>query len=201
MELKLIQCSVGRFNFLSSEETLEFSMGIYQDGKLLTEDGISAKISYSGDSGEIYDFQNDPFSNMEYIIEKCLGYCSGVISTVPYEKQAFLFCKIYQDNLEEINSNLANVRRKEIQKEIERLNNELSLIDRGHPLIPDLYYEINKVVNRKIKMYTGFMDSSLSDLEQTKEGTDKYKELQDRIDGYQEKIDYYTGKITQSVFD
>ena len=200
MKLKLMQHSVGNFNLLSSEKSLEFSMGIYEDGKIVTEDGISAKISYSGEADE-YDEFKDPFNNMEFIIDKCVSYCMGVISSVPYEKQAFLFCKVYQDNLEEINKNLSDERRIEINKNIERLNNELSLLDRGYPIIPDLYYEINRAVNRNIDKYTKFLESSISELEQIKEGTDKYNETQKRIDGYQNKIDYYKSKLTTSVFD
>jgi len=44
-----MQCSVGRFNLLSNEKNLSFSVGIYENDKLINVDGIDAVLHYFGD--------------------------------------------------------------------------------------------------------------------------------------------------------
>ena len=71
--LRVIQNSVGRYNLLSNEESLCFSMGLFDDDKLMSDGETKAKLYYSGDPDEKYGFE-DAINNLDFVFEKCFEY-------------------------------------------------------------------------------------------------------------------------------
>lgn len=184
MELKVIQNYRGKYYLGSNEEQLAFAMGIYDENNQLIEvDGIKAKLEYMGDR----DPFDSPFDNMASVFEECFNYAKSVISSIPYEKQALLFAKIYQENFEELNDKMTQKKKLELEKEIEKLQQRLKYLNG----IDDISWEVNNEIQKRINLYSGWKNLAQKELEQVKEGTDKYNELLKRIEGHTKQIDYY----------
>lgn len=184
MELKVIQNCTGKYYLGSNEEQLAFSMGIYgEDNKLIEVDGIKAKLEYMGDR-EPFD---SPLDDMPNVFQECFDYAKRVISSTPYEKQALLFAKIYQENYEELYEKMAQKKKTNIEQEIERLQQRLKYLNG----IDDISWEVNDRVQKQINLYTKWRDSAQKELEQVKEGTEKHKEISEKVERYNKEIERY----------
>ncbi|RYD86165.1 MAG: hypothetical protein EOP50_22875 [Sphingobacteriales bacterium] len=98
MEIRVTQCQVGRFNLLSSEKTLEFSCGLYTDGKLIEEDGVKAILKYSGEPDMIDYFTS--LDNLDAIFSHCFEFGSRISSSTDYVSQCLLFARLFRENYE-----------------------------------------------------------------------------------------------------
>lgn len=184
MELKVIQNYRGKYYLGSSEEQLAFSIGIFdENNKIIEVDGIKAKLEYMGDR-EPFD---SPLDDMPNVFEECFDYSKRVISSVPYEKQTLLFAKIYQENFEELNDKMKQKKKVELEKGIEILQRKLTYLNG----IDDISWEVNNKIKKEIDLYTTWRNSAQKELEQVKEGTEKYNELFEKIEKYNKKIERY----------
>lgn len=152
MELKVIQNYRGKFYLGSSEETLSFVVAIYgEENKIIEVDGIKARLSYMGDR-EPFD---SPLDDMPNVFNECFDYAKGVISTQPYEKEALLFAKIYQENFEELNSKMRTKKQTQIEAEIEALQKRLKYLNG----LDDISWDVNNKINKKVELITNWRDS------------------------------------------
>ena len=191
MELKVTQCSVGKYNWAGNEKSLSFYMGIYDNDKLVEVDGIKALLHYSGEENELDDFR-DAIDNLEYAYEKCLKYADKVISSVDYEAQCLTFIKVYTDNFELINETQKTKERISIEKRIQKLQKELENIS---DLPANLYETTNSFIRKKINQYKKWQEPYIKELPQIIEGTEKHIEVTKKINDYQQKI----GKLTEKL--
>lgn len=192
MEIKVIQNWRGKYNLLSNEETLSFSVGIYgEENKVIEADGVKAILSYQGDR-EPFD---SPLDDMPNVFQECFDWAKSIISTTPYEKQCLLFAKIYQENFEELNEKMTQKKKIRIEKEIEDLQKRLKYLNG----LDDISYEVNKSIQKKITVYNKWIESNENELEQVKEGTEKYNKLSKSIEEYREKITFYTNSIVEEI--
>ena len=184
MKIRVIQNYRGRFNLLSNEETLSFSVGIFdEENKIVEVDGVKAKLQYNGDR-EPFD---SPLDDMPNVFNECFDYAKSVISSTPYEEQCFVFANIYQENFEELNKKVEAEKQLEIEAEIERLQKRLKYLTG----LDDISWEVNEKIKKKVEMYTKWRDSAQKELEQIKENTDKHKEILDKVESYNKKIEFY----------
>lgn len=183
MELRLIQCEVGKFNLLGSEKSLSFSMGLYENNTLIKEGDTRARIYYSGEPDEKDDF-NNPFDNLEEIFSKCYNYGTRVISSTDYVAECMLFAKLYSQNYEAIDAALVEKHKNRVQEQITRLQKELE----WNTIVPDIYYTVNECIDKEIKKYTKWAASSEKDLLELKEESEKYAKIKLDIERYKEKI-------------
>ena len=192
MEIKLIQCSIGRYYLGSSEKNLSFSLGIYEDGKVITdENGTKAILHFMGDPDEEDYFRNWE-DNLEDIFEQCFKYSQRVFGTNNYEAQCILFGKLYNKNYETINNINLKKEEKYIQEEITRLEKKLEdLRTKVTYYLPELGYATNNAFTAEINKYEKWKSGYDKELEDLKEGTPTYNEKLEKVTRYQEKIDKY----------
>jgi hypothetical protein len=191
MEIRITQCSVGKFNLLSNEESLSFYCGLYENGKLIEEGKARAQLYYSGEPDEQSEFEN--LSNLEYIFGRCFFYGSMVISTTDYKANCLLFAKIYQENFAEINSKLVTKRNEKIEKKIAILKEELE----SEYAIPILSDSINEAIETQIqsaRKSISYYERQLADL---KEDSKKYQEYMTYIDTHKTKIQELTSHLIE----
>lgn len=191
MELKVTQCSVGRYNLIGNEKSLSFYMGIYDGGKLVEVNGIKALLHYSGEENEEDDFK-DAIDNLQYVYEKCLMYADRVISSTDYEAQCLTFIKVYTENFDLINETQKAKERKDIESKIQKLQKQLENI---YDLPEDLYETTNSVIRLQINKYKKWQEPYIKELPQIIEGTEKHALVTKKINYYQQKIDKLTEKL------
>lgn len=184
MEVKVIQNHRGRYDIFSKEETLSLVIGIFgEDGKIIEVDGVKAKL-YLNEDVEPFD---SPLDDMPNVFNACFDYSKKVISSTNYEAQCILFAKLYQENFEQLCENRIAKQKIEIAEEIERLQNRLTRLYG----FDDISWELNNKLGKQAQMYKNWVGFCEKELEQVKEGTDKYKELSEKLDKYKGKIEYY----------
>lgn len=176
MELRINQCTTGRFNLLSNEETFSFYMGIYEDGKLITVGNDKAQIHYSGEKSEAWSYE-DCFEQLEDIFPKCFEYACGVYSTTDYKANCLLFAKVYQENYEQLNEQAGVKRNEQIRKSIENLQKKLRT-----DALPDISYSIEQSIKKRIASLEKSVKWNESQLADLKEESDKYAEVRKRTD-------------------
>lgn len=188
-ELKITQCSVGKYNLFGNEETLAFYAGIFEGGKHIEIDGVKAIIHYSGDPDEKDDFTLD---NIDWVFEKCFKYATNIWSTRDYLAECLTFAKVYGENYEEIDANLVKKHKEKIEKQIEELQRKLNYTT----IVNEI--DSNYWVDKEISKYQKWIDGSkLSDFV---EGSESYIKEKSKIDGYKSKIEYFEKfKIQEEV--
>jgi hypothetical protein len=147
-KLVVLNNNIGCYNLLNpSQKTFEFSIGLCEgdENKIVTVDGIKAKLVYSGEPEDKIYFEN-PFDNLEDIFRMCWEYANSVWSTVNYKEQCLLFAKLYQENYENIDNELVKIHKENVQKQIDELKKQLE----WNTIIPDLGYIINKLIKEEI---------------------------------------------------
>lgn len=194
MEIKITQCSTGRFNLLSNEESLSFYMGIYHDGKIVTDGEKKAQLHYSGEVDDV-DFFSRALENLEGVFEKCFEYGNRIMSSTDYRGNCLFFAKVYSENYEAIDGALVAAHKEKTQKQIEKLQREME----WNTVVPDISDTINYVIDKEIKTYKRWLDSSVKDLEQTKEGTNNYETISKNIDSYKKKIEMFENSKIEIV--
>ena len=183
--LKVSQCSTGKYNMLSNEESLSFYMGILEDGEIIKEGENKASIHYSGDADELYYFERAVDDNdIQFLFDKCFSYSNRVWGTNDYGGNCLLFAKIYSENFDEISENKAKVERERIENKIKRLQEGLNC-SLG---IDDYRDEIKNRIEEEINKYNGWIEDNEKEISQYKEGADKIKELRERIDKYKREL-------------
>ena len=188
IELKLIQSSVGKYNLLSSDKSFSFSMGLYEDGKIIDIGGTKAIIYYSGDPEDEEEF-TDCFSQIDSIFEKCYKYSQNVISSTDYEKQCLLFSTIYMKRYDEINANVKEKELKIAETKLKNIQNRLvELKNENYEEIPDISYAIKKVIRHEIEKYKHFIKSEEITISQLKEDTKMHAKSSERLRRYDAKI-------------
>lgn len=191
MKLKVIQNSIGHYNWANQrEKSLAFSMAIYDGDKIYEENGIKAKISYSGSEEEESDFST-PFIDIEYVFGKCFEHANKIISSTDYEAQTMLFARMYQKHYEELNENLLKEKRERIEKKIAELTAEL---EKGS-VIYDLADTVNACVNKEISKYEKYIKGDKEELAQLIPDTEKHIKLSERINKWQRYIDNYKSQL------
>ena len=188
MKLQITQCSVGKFNLCSSEEQLSFYAVIRDDDNKIVEiDAIRAAIHYTGDPDEKHEFED--LNNLDFIFTKCFEYACRIWSTTDYKAQCLTFAKVYQDNYKELNAQLVDQEKKNIQIVIDSYQQKLARLDQGDPVIPDLSYSINRALDKKIDSVKKAIEYSEKELSQLKEDSEKYKERKANIEKYNSEIE------------
>lgn len=184
MELKIIQNDIGCYNLLRpSEKSLSFSMGIYQAGEVVKVDGVRAVIRFSGDVEEAQHFE-DPFDNLAQVFQKCYEDGNKWCSSTDYVAQCHVFAKLYSENYEEINSNLVTKHKEKVQKQIDKLQKELT----WDTIVPEITYEVNESIDKEISKYKKWVDMNEKEIAQLKEDSEKAGELKKKNEGHQSKI-------------
>lgn len=195
MNLRVIQNEVGKFNWLNqSEKSLSFSMGLYEEGKLIEENGIKARIYYSGEPDD-KSFFDDPFDNLEDVFQKCFDYSDRVISSTDYRAECLLFSKLYCSNYEQIDAQLVADKKERIEKKIAELQKELTY----NTAIPDLSDISNYVINKKVQTLEKWLAIDQKEQDQVKEGTEKYSDLQKKIDRRKKEIGTLKSHLITSI--
>lgn len=176
--LRVNQCSIGKFNLLGNEETLQFSMSIIEDGKQYEENGIRAVLNYSGDVDNYY-ILNNALNNLEDVFELCYKDGCRWMGGTDYEAQTILFAKVYKENYEEINKNLLAAHKIETEKKIEELKKQLLRSE----IVPNLDYQVSRVFDAKIKENQKMIDhynNKLADLKEDSESFQKEAKYRDK---------------------
>lgn len=185
MELKIIQNSVGRYNFLGHEETLAFSMAIVgDDGKVISNETNRASVDYSGDPDEKDEF-DDNLEDIGFLFGKCLGYSKRVFGSKDREGDCYFFARILSDNFEEISTAFETKKRAVLEKKLERIQQELA----GDLSLPDTREDIASEITKEVKQYEGWILSSEKELAQLLPDSEKAQKERDRIAGYKAKIE------------
>lgn len=180
MKIRITQCNVGKYNLLSSEESLSFYMSIYtEDNKLYEENGVKAILHYSGEPDELYIFEN-ALDNLGEVFQKCFEYSNKVWSSTDYKSQCLLFAKVYHENFEILESNMKIQRDKNILEEIERLQKKLS-----YGVLNDISYEVENSINKQITSNQKMIDYYLQKNSELKEGTETYNKNLEYIAKYE----------------
>lgn len=188
-EIRVIQNSVERYNWLGNEETLRFSIGLYEDGKVVEENGVRAILYYSGEVDEKYDFDNY-IEDMDIgdIFNKCYQYANSVWSSTDYKAQCLLFAKIYQECHREILKNWIEQKDEKAKEEIERLRKDIG----NYPRYFDKEYFTDAFANtigEEIAKYERLANLQKQKLNEYKEGTKSFEKANKKIQEYQEKIE------------
>jgi len=191
MNIRVSQCEVGKFNLCGSELSLSFYMSIYDGNTIVVRDGVKAQLHYSGEPDDIQYFE-DAVENICDVFERCAKYAGRVWSSTDYFAQCMTFASVYQENFDQITAEYVANRNKDIERKIERLQRELA---NDSPLDSNLYEISNDLIRAEIKKYTKWMDGCKIELDQVKEGTEKYANLTKKIEGYQKNIADFTSKI------
>lgn len=187
MEIKVTQCHLGHYNLLDSkQESLAFGMSISHDGKVVEENGVKAIIAYNGDPEDI-DIFKDAFDNLDWVFEKCYKDGNKWISKGGENRRgAMLFAKLYTQYFLDINTLFREKKEQDIRKKLAALEHELKFIDD----LPETIRETaNACVLNELNEYTKWQNGKKKELEQTKEGTEKYASIEKDIANYQQKID------------
>lgn len=185
-KIKVSQCSVGRYNLLSSEESLSFYMSIYtEENKVYEENGIKAQLYYSGEPDELYIFE-DAFDNLEEIFRKCFEYSNKIFSTTNYKEQCLLFSKIYHEYFETLETNTRIERDKKLLYEIEKLQ---KLLLKTNALV-DISYQVNNCLNEKIISNARMIDYYIKNNSELKEGTETYNKNLEQISKYEKNNEH-----------
>lgn len=191
--LRVSQCSIGKYNMLSNDESLSFYMVIEEDGKVIVDGENRASIYYSGDADDIYDFKRAVEDNdIQFLFDKCFSYSNRVWGTTDYEGNCLLFAKLYIQNFDELSENKAKKEREWIEKKIEELQKRLTF-NLG---IDDYRDAVKDRLQDEISKYEKFIADNEKEISQYKEGSGKITELQEIIKKYQGKIAKYK-KLTK----
>lgn len=192
-EIKIIQSEVGSFNWLNpSQKTFSFCMGIYEDNKVLEENGIKAILYYSGEPDDKYNFIN-PIDDIEETFDLCFEYSNKVWSSTNYKDQCLLFGKLYIQHFEELDKNLTEERKLKLQEELIKIQKKLACSG----FLNDLTYQFNTSINKEIKSHEKMVQHYTKEQLQLKEDSEKYIKNQEIILNYQNKILKLTNLIIQ----
>ncbi len=196
-EIKLVQSYIGNFNWGNpSEKSFSFSLGLYEDNKLIEENGIKAVLQYSGDLEDESDFE-EPIDNIETVFDLCFKYSNKVWSTTNYKAQCLLFGKLYIQYFYELDTNLLEKRKIKLQRDLEEIQRKL--LQTG--ILNDLTYQFNHTLNNQIKDYQKSIDYYTKENSQLKEDSEKFFKNQDQILSYQNKINELNSLIVKEYLN
>lgn len=188
MNLKVRKNRIGKYNFLSDEETLSFILDIVdKDNNTIKENGVNARLELNKDIEPI----EDPFNQLEYVYEECWGYANNVISATDYKKQCLLFAKIFQENYQELCNNRIVSQKEEIEKQILNLQRKLSRLY-GYD---DISHVVNFLAQKEIDKYQKWLTEEEVKLNDVKENTKSYDKISKRIKNYNDKINFYLNSL------
>lgn len=196
-EIKVRQCSVGKYNLLSNEQSLAFSMGLFEDGKLIEDGDNKALLHYSGDADELEDFKYYSEEDIGWIFEKCFKYANSVRSTTDYEGNAMLFYREYSKDFETMAEDMEKAEKEKIKKQIEKLSKKLDSDLKPY----DFRDDMADVIQKKIDKYNKWIASEVEKQSQFKKNTEGYRECSERIAKYKEKMDTLKLKPTTNKED
>ena len=190
-EIKIVQSSTGKYDFMSNDEQFMFKIAIYQEGKIYQEGMTKAIAHFQGEPDDQYYFE-DPIANLADTIEKCLEWSGRIISSKNYLAECLLFTKMYSEHQVEIKNNYEQKLVDAINKEIDKLKKDLERM----PGIPDIAYEVNKYLQSKIDTRKVWKDNAMQKQLQCHKSSELYEEYQTKIDKYQKDINgFESGKI------
>lgn len=158
-------------------------MGIYEDGKIIEENGVKAQLHFSGEESDSSSFE-DPIGNLGAIFVMCYKYSDRVISTTDYKAQCLLFSKIYNLYLDEIDANMLAKHKHQVSKKIEELQKELA----WDAIIYDIKHETTTVIQAEINKYTKWLEQEKNNLSDYIIGTDSYNKSMAKIQKYTDII-------------
>lgn len=185
-KLRITQLSTGKYNLLSSEETLSFYAVIEEDGKTIEKDGNKAIIQYSGDKEELDEFEN-AVEDMDFtfLFSKCFSYSKRVWGSTDYKGNALLFASEYIKNFEELSENYANKEKEKLQQQIKRLQEKLDNSNDLYDNREDIKNEIQKDIDR----YKKWIEQNEKEMAEFKEGSEKITELKKKNEQYSLEIE------------
>ncbi len=187
MKIKIIQNSVGRFYFGSTEESLSFSIGIFEDNKVVEIDGVKCIASYSTSEDPDYvqiDFERE-FENgdIDDIIYKCLKMSFNKISTRNYLSECYAFIEMYSKNREHLYEQYKKDKIEQIEKQIIELQTQKETVE-GR-IVFDTLYETEDLLESKSNSCNKSIDYNITQREDCKKNSKMYNEYQSHIDSYE----------------
>jgi hypothetical protein len=186
----MTQCAVGRFNLAGSDETLEFSLSIRDDeGKCVSVGDNYATIKYSGEPDEKDDFE-EWHENLGWVFNKCFRYSKRIWGSTDYVGNALLFAKVYRENFEELNTAYVEERKASLERQIERLQEQLARTD-----LQDFSAEVLATVNEEVEMYEKWIATSETELAQFMPESEMAGKCTEKIAGYRAKIEKLKAQI------
>lgn len=191
MKITLIQNAIGRFNLFGTEESLVFILGISdENGKVIEENGIRARLYYSGEPDNRYELEG-LWGDMDIggIFKKCFEYANRVISSCNYQSECLLFAKLYSENHSEIERNFLEDRNEKIKKQIAQLESDSNSTPR---YLECEYFisDFNSGIEDEIEKYKRWVETCGEKLAQLKPDSDLAKEESERKQKYQDRIDF-----------
>lgn len=190
MEIKVIQCELGKFSFGGDNESeLAFSAAIYHENEIVKVNNRSAIIEYVGNP-EFYDEFRDIFENLEFIFKKCYLDSKKWIGSSRWQ-DVLTFAKVYNENYDEITANFILKRKEEIENAIKRFQQKIE----NPPDLPNLIKTANKLLNEEIDKYTKLLNNMIKDQEQIKEGSELFAKISKEIEQYQKEVNKYTSLL------
>lgn len=182
----------GKFNLLSSEETLSFIMDICEDNETIEINGIKARLQLNEDL-EPFDSPEDSIGE---IYNKCYEYALHIWSTTDYKAQCLVFAKVFHENYKELCENRIQKQKESITKQIEELKTKLTHLY-GYD---DISYEVNTVLDDRIDMIKRWIVSNDDEVKQLKKNTEKYNKLLDRNKKHKEEIKHLEESKIQECY-
>jgi hypothetical protein len=195
MKLKVIQSQVGRFDLVHDTQSYVFKLGIVDnEGNIITKDGTKALLVYRGEPNEKHDFE-DSMEELDWVYEQCWKYANSFIySSDNYIAQCIVFWEVYINNHDLIDYNYASDRKSNIEKQIERLQNQL----KNMKALPDLDWTGHFVFQKERTKYEACVSECEEVLKQLVKGTEMYEDENKRLEHYQQLTDKYNLLVEKS---
>ena len=181
MIVKILQQEVGQFNWIGTEKTFVFKMGIVEnpkDRETIELEGFKAILVFRGEPNEADEFEN-AIENIGEIFHKCFDYAGK--QSGEYTKQCIAFLKLYRDNYEAIDGEMLKMKNERIQNEIEKLSKKLLLKSVNDPI--DEYADL--AIESKISSNKKMIDYYNKQLSEYREDSTKYAEAKKQIEKYE----------------
>lgn len=179
----MTQCSTGRYNMLSNEESLSVYVVLKdEEGNVAEVDGVKAVLYYSGEASEEDEFRSAFPENLDFIFSKAFSYGSRVISSTDYRKQCLVFMKLYTENFETIAKQYEAEKKESIEREIASLERELESIH-----LPNCSAEFQEPLDEEATRYERWASEEEKAAADIKEGTELWNKAQEKITRYRDK--------------
>lgn len=189
--IRINQNQLGSFYFGDQERQHSFSMSIVEDGNTIVIDGKKAIAQFiipEEDHNESI-LHSDKFTNLSDNFEDILDLCAkkslNVISSHDYKGEFFAFLKAYKENFEEIEKNVLEERKKDLQKKLEEIQSFLSMEE----LIPDPENVLNYIrpIKDRIKSINHLISSYSKERDEFKEESESFKKRSLQIQNLEEE--------------
>ncbi len=192
-EIRLTQLSVGKYNWANeSEESCQFSMGIYDENGVVKRGGVECKlrVSHSEDPETMERELRSAWERgeIDYLIECSAKDSSRWFGSTDYAAQTLAFAAEYRDSKDELESSYVSEHKKNIERQIESLERQLKTL--GFSTEGD---DAVEVARKNVLESAGgpramaeWKKKSMADL---KEDSEAYKKAAQSLEGYNKRAE------------